>query len=311
MFSPQLPSFLTGVGYNTRFGPVVMEPGARVAAYVRSTGAVSDEDPVVATNLVTTLAAGLARCRSGKNDAVFVLPGHVETVTATTLTGLVAGTRVIGCGRGSNRPTFTWGATTSQFVMNKADVVFLNCIFACNGAVVVKAFAITAADNAIMGCDIDVGSVASTNLSTIGISIEAGADRFELRQNYIHSVALATPTTVVAVSGVQDGATILDNKIYAATSAAGVGVVHISAASTNLDIGRNLFWQKLAASTACFSTTSAISTGFLYNNFGRCETDTTQANVFLLTSGSLISPFNNYATDKPILSGLLSPVVVT
>lgn len=311
MFSPQLPSFLTGVGYNTRFGPVVMEPGARVAAYVRSTGAVSDEDPVVATNLVTTLAAGLARCRSGKNDVVFVLPGHVETVTATTLTGLVAGTRVIGCGRGSNRPTFTWGATTSQFVMNKADVVFLNCIFACNGAVVVKAFAITAADNAIMGCDIDVGSVASTNLSTIGISIEAGADRFELRQNYIHSVALATPTTVVAVSGVQDGATILDNKIYAATSAAGVGVVHISAASTNLDIGRNLFWQKLAASTACFSTTSAISTGFLYNNFGRCETDTTQANVFLLTSGSLISPFNNYATDKPILSGLLSPVVVT
>lgn len=311
MFSPQLPSFLTGVGYNTRFGPVVMEPGSRVAAYVRSTGAVSDEDPVVATNLVQTLAAGLARCRSGKNDVVFVLPGHVETVTATTLTGLVAGTRVIGCGRGSSRPTFTWGATTSQFVMNKADVVFLNCIFNCNGAVVVKAFAVTAADNAIIGCDIDVGSVAATNLSTIGVSIEAGADRFLLSQNYIHSVALATPTTVVAVSGVQDGASILDNKIYAATSVATVGVVHVSAAATNLEISRNLFWNKLAAGTACFSATGVASTGVLANNFGRCETDTTQAAVFSLTANCLLSPFQNFATDKPILSGLLSPVVVT
>jgi hypothetical protein len=310
-FGPSLPNFTTGVGYNTKFGPVVMEPGSRVAAYVRSTGAVSDEDPIVATNLVTTLGAGLARCRSGKNDVVFVLPGHAENVTSATLANLVPGTRVIGCGRGSNRPNFRWTATTSQFVMNDADCVFMNMIFRCEGAVVVKAFAVTAADCAIIGCDIDVGSTAATNLSTIGVSVEAGADRFLLANNYIHGVALATPTTVVAVSGVCDGAAIVDNKLYAATSAAAIGVIHISAAATNLEISRNLCWNKLAASTACFSTTSAISTGVVSDNYGRCETDTTQANVFLFTSGSLLSPFQNFATDKPILSGLLSPVVVT
>lgn len=310
-FGPSLPNFTTGVGYNTKFGPVVMEPGSRVAAYVRSTGAVSDEDPVVATNLVTTLADGLARCRSGKNDVVFVLPGHAENVTSTTLANLVPGTRVIGCGRGSNRPNFRWTATTSQFVMNDADVVFMNCIFRCEGAVVVKAFAVTAADCAIIGCDIDFGSTAATNLSTIGLSVEAGAHRFLVANNYIHTIAGATPTTVVAVSGVCDGATIVDNKIYAATSAAAVGVVHITAAATNLEISRNLFWNKLAASTACFSNTGVASTGVLSDNYGRCETDTTQAAVFSLTANCLLSPFQNFATDKPILSGLLSPVVVT
>src|SRR3990167_8848841 len=103
-FGPSLPTFAVGTGFNTKFGPIVLEPGARVAAYVRSTGAVSDEDPLIATNLVSTLGAGLARCRSGKNDVVFVLPGHSEAVTSTTLDNLVAGPRVIGCGRGSNRP---------------------------------------------------------------------------------------------------------------------------------------------------------------------------------------------------------------
>lgn len=310
-FGPSLPSFLTGVGYNTRFGPVVMEPGSRVAAYVRSTGAVSDEDPVVATNLVTTLAAGLARCRSGKNDVVFVLPGHAETVTATTLTGLVAGTRVIGCGRGSNRPTFTWGATTSQFVMNKADVVFLNCIFACNGAVVVKAFAVTAADNGIIGCDIDFGSVASTNLSTIGLSLEAGAHRFLLFQNYIHTIAGATPTQVIALSGISDGIAIMNNKVMAATSVVSVGVVDITAAVTGLEMGNNILQNRLASSETVLSVGAFAATGVYYNNYGATEAGTPVSDIFEANAASLLRPFNNYGTDTKGASGLLSPAVVT
>ena len=312
-FGPSLPNFTTGVGYNTKFGPVVMEPGSRVAAYVRSTGAVSDEDPVVATNLVTTLAAGLARCRSGKNDVVFVLPGHTENVTATTLANLVAGTRVIGCGRGTNRPNFRWTATTSQFVMNKADCVFLNCIFRCEGAVVVKAFAVTAADNAIIGCDIDVGTVASTNLSTIGISVEAGADRFTLANNYIHGIAGATCTQVCVVSGVCDGVTVVDNKIYAATSVATVGVVNVTAAATGLEISRNLLHNRLATSSAAGSVTGAVAcTGMANDNYCRIE-DTAAVPAttgWTLNASSLLGLFQNFTTDTKNTSGILSPAVV-
>lgn len=309
-FGPSLPNFTTGVGYNTKFGPVVMEPGSRVAAYVRSTGAVSDEDPVVATNLVTTLAAGLARCRSGRNDVVFVLPGHAENVTSTTLANLVPGTRVIGCGRGSNRPNFRWTATTSQFVMNDADCVFMNCIFRCEGAVVVKAFAVTAADCAIIGCDIDVGTVASTNLSTIGISVEAGADRFVLANNYIHGIAGATPTTVVVVSGAADGVTVVDNKIMAATSAVSVGVINITAAATGMDIGRNLLQNRLANSETVLSVGAFAATGMYYDNYGAAEAGVPVSDMFEANAASLLRPFQNFATDTKGASALLSPAVV-
>ena len=309
-FGPSLPNFTTGVGYNTKFGPVVMEPGSRVAAYVRSTGAVSDEDPIVATNLVTTLGAGLARCRSGKNDVVFVLPGHTENVTSTTLANLVPGTRVIGCGRGSNRPNFRWTATTSQFVMNDADCVFMNCIFRCEGAVVVKAFAVTAADCAIIGCDIDVGSTAATNLSTIGLSIEAGADRFLFANNYVHGIAGATPTTVIVVSGAADGVTIVDNKVYAATSVVSVGLINITAAALNMEIARNVLQNKVASSETCISAGAVAATGTVSYNLCASEAGTPVSDLIELNAASLLRLFENYGTDTKNTSGLLTPAVV-
>lgn len=310
VFGPSLPNFLTGVGYNTRFGSVVMEPGARVAAYVCSLGASSDESPVVAENMVATLGAGLARCRSGKNDVVFVMPGHTENVTSTTLTNLVPGTRVIGCGRGSNRPNFRWTATTSQFVMNDADVVFMNMIFRCEGAVVVKAFAVTAADNAIIGCDIDFGSTASTNLSTIGLDIGAGADRFEFRNNYVHTIAGATPTQVIVISSTADGVTICDNKILAATSAVSKGVIDVTGVTTGLEIGRNLLQNRLASSETVLSVGAVAATGIYYDNYGATEAGTPVSDIFEANAASLLRAFQNFGTDTKGTSGVLSPAVV-
>lgn len=290
-----------------------MDPGARVAAYVRSTGAVSDEDPVVAANLVPTLAAGLARCRAGKNDVVFVLPGHTENVTTTTLTGLVAGTRVIGCGIGTNRPNFRWTATTSQWALNKADCSFSNLVLRLEGAVVVKAIVCTAANNAILNCDIDTGSVASTNLATIGIELGAGADNFRLEGNFIHSVADSGSTSVIKVAGVCDGAMILSNKIMAAVAtAATIGVVDITAAATNLEIGDNLFQNKLASSQVGLSVTGAVAcTGVVYDNFVATEAGTPVSDSFLLNAASLLRFFDNKGTDTKNVSGLLAPTVVT
>lgn len=310
MFSPQLPSFLTGVGYNTKFGPVVMEPGSRVAAYVRSTGAVSDEDPHVATNLVTTLGAGLARCRSGKNDVVFVLPGHAENVTSTTLTNLVPGTRVIGCGRGTNRPNFRWTATSSQLVMNDADCVFMNMIWRIEGAVVVKGIAITAANVAIIGCDIDVGTTASTNLATIGIEIGTAADNCLIQQNYIHSIAGATPTQVIAIAGVGDGATITQNKIMAATSVVSVGVIDITAAATGLEISKNILQNRVASSETVISCGAHAITGVISDNYCASEAGTPVSDLIELNAASLARCFQNFGTDTKNTSGLLTPAVV-
>lgn len=296
-------------GFRTPYGGVLLDPGSAVVAYVRATQP-TDMPQDMAEKWCPDIPTALLRCRAGRNDVVAVLPGHTENVTATTLANAVAGTRLVGCGRGSNRPNLRWTATTSQFVMNDADVVIANFILRMEGAVVVKAVAVTAADCALLNCDIDMGTTAATNLSTIGIEIGAGADRFELRNNYIHTIAGATPTTVISIAGVCDGVIIAGNKIMAATSAVAVGVIHITAAATGLEICNNLLQNRIANSETCVSSTAVACTGVLYDNYCATEAGVPVSDIIELNAASLLRCFQNYGTDTKNTSGLLTPAVV-
>ncbi len=307
---PDLINIGQATGFRTQYGGFVLDPTSEVRAYVRATQP-ADMEPDVAAKWVADIPSALLRCRSGRNDVVVVLAGHTENVTSTTFTNLVPGTRLVGCGRGTNRPNLRWTATTSQFVMNDADVVISNFIFRMEGAVVVKAIVVTAADCAIMNCDIDMGTTASTNLATIGIELGAGAHRFELRNNYIHTIAGATPTQVVAVAGVCDGAVIQGNKIFAATSVVGVGVIDITAAATGLDISGNMLQNRVASSETCISAGAVACTGFVYDNYCGTEAGTPVSDIIELNAASLLRLFQNFGTDTKNTSGLLTPAVVT
>jgi hypothetical protein len=287
-----------------------LDPCADVVAYVRATQ-LANMPWDVQSKWVPDIASGLSRCRSGRNDVVVVLQGHTENVSSTTFSGLVAGTRLIGIGRGSNRPNLRWTATTSQLALAVADVSIHNFIFRCEGAVVVKAIVVTAADCGIYNCDIDVGSTASTNLSTIGIELGTGAHRFELKNNYIHGIAGATPTQVIKIIGVGDGAVIEGNDIHAATSAVAVGVIDIGVAATGLRIRNNSLWNRLASSETVLSCGAFAATGVVEYNRGAVEAGTPVSDVFEDNATALLRFFENYATDTKNTSGLLSPAVVT
>ncbi len=296
----------------TPYGGYYVDPCSEVVAYVRATQ-LPNMPLDVANKWVADIPTALARCRAGRNDVVVVLQGHTENVTSTTLANMVAGTRLLGTGRGSNRPNLRWTATTSQFVMNDADCVIANFILRMEGAVVVKAVNVTAADCAIIGCDIDTGTVASTNLSTIGIEVGAGAHRFEFRDNYVHSVADSGSTSVIKVAGVADGVTIQNNKIYAAVAtAATIGVIDITAAATGLDISGNKIQNRLASSQVGISVTGAVAcTGTVSDNYIATEAGTPVSDGILLNAASLLRFFQNFTTDTKNVSGLLSPTVVT
>src|SRR5688500_12952960 len=127
MFNPALAnaSFPGGVDLGSA---IVLPPGGEVRAYVRSTGP-ADGDPLdLNSKLVTTLNAGLARCRASRGDVVIVLPGHTEKISsADQMSSLGAGTRIIGAGYGTMRPTFTWTAATSTFLFDVANTSIENC----------------------------------------------------------------------------------------------------------------------------------------------------------------------------------------
>lgn len=292
------------------YGSVTLDPSSEVVAYVRATQ-LANQSSDVQRKWVPDIASGLLRCRSGRNDVVVLMQGHTENVSSTTFSNLVAGTRIIGLGRGSNRPNLRWTATSSQLPLNKADVVLSNLILRCEGAVVVKAILVTAADCAILNCDIDFGSTATTNLSTIGLDIGAGANRFEFRNNSVHTVVDATPTQGIVVSSTGDGIAITDNDILVATSAVSKGVIDITGAATGLRICRNILQNRLASSETCISSGAVAVTGVVSENFCASEAGTPVSDLIELNAASLLRLFQNFGTDTKNTSGLLTPAVVT
>ncbi len=300
-----------GAGMKTPFGITLLPPGSRVAAYVRSTGLQTGDDQFVAQNLVTTLAAGLARVRTGLGDTVVVLPGHSESVTdATMLTNLVAGTRIVGFGRGSNMPVFRWTATASQWVLDDADVTVTGLRLRLEGANgVVKAINVTGADVGIYNCDIEVGSGAS-NKATIAIEIGTGADRFELCGNLIRGTIAGSVVNGILVAGVGTGARITDNEMFFATTVAAVGCVNITAAALNLKIARNIIQNTLATSETCISAGAVACTGSVWDNYCGTEAGTPVSDIIELNANSLLRCFQNFGTDTKNTSGVLTPAVV-
>src|SRR6185295_18853552 len=85
---------------------------------------------------------------------IFVLPGHAESLTASTSLSTLGGTaltgtNIVGLGNGASRPVFSWTAAASALLMNRAGTWFRNCVFNMNATaatVVTAALTVSAAD---------------------------------------------------------------------------------------------------------------------------------------------------------------------
>jgi hypothetical protein len=313
-FPPDLPVVSAGAGMKTPFGITLLPPGSRIAAYVRSTGAQSGDDNFTTLNLVPTLAAGLARARAGLGDTVVVMPGHSESVVdATMLNNLVAGTRIVGFGRGSNMPTFRWTATASQWILNDADVTIQGLRLRLEGANgVVKAIVTTAADIGIYGCDIEVASGAS-NKATIALEVGAASHRFELIGNVFRGTATHNATNGVLLAGVSDQVRITDNEMVFSATAAN-GLINVTAAVTSLKVLRNVLSNTMTSSTSCITVAAATAaSGVFADNYCAILADGTANATGILFPGSpsaTIKCFQNFCSDEPRESGVLSPAAV-
>lgn len=313
-YGPDVPLIQAGYGVRTPFG-LFLPPGSRVAAYVRSTGFQDQDDSAIANNLVSTLAAGLARVRSGLGDTVMVLAGHSESVVDNAmLTNLVAGTRIVGCGFGGNMPVFRWTATAAQWQLSKADVFISGLRLRLEGANgVVKAVAMTGADNLITGCDIEMASGATAK-ATIGFEYGAGANRTQIVDNFFRGTATHNVTDGILISSAVSDIRITDNEMqFSAT--AGNGLIRVNAAALSMRIRRNDINNTHTASTSGITFGAFASTGNCRDNMinvlatGAQTAGTTGIDVSAGTC--LVRFFNNQVCNEPRVSGILQPAADT
>lgn len=297
-----------------------LKPGGRVAAYVRSTGAQDGEDHFAASGLlVSTLNAGLARCRSGMGDIVYVLPGHTESVsTADFFTSLVAGTQIIGCGRpgSTNAPTLTWTAAAATFLLDVANVTLTGFNLNFTGANTIAApITVSAAGCSIVGNKMDLGSGASNDCQT-PITIASGADDCLIASNYMApSGAQNANIIIVHVAAAVARCQILNNFISTTLTATTNGVIHVGAAATDLNIGRNLITNYVTDGIGIEIADTFAATGIVWENYIGLLGTTAAANTkgvhFTGTTEASILLMENYCSDVTAQTGIVCGTVAS
>lgn len=306
------PAINSGYGVRTPFG-ITLPPGGQVAAFVRSTGQQSQDDPIILSKLVPTLAAGLALCRPGLNDTVVVLPGHTESVAdAVGMANLVAGTNIVGVGRGSNQPVFRFTLTTSQWIINKADVTISGLFLRVEGANgVVLPFSVSGADFTFTNNRVQVASGAALKATTV-MSLVTGADRARVLANFFYGTATHNVTDGVKVTNALDGVQIEGNRMLFSATAAN-GCIHVVGAATNLQIINNMVRNSMTNATAGIAFDNVASDGICSDNYcGQIVSGTSTAEgIVFAGTNCLVSSFQNFSVDEATKSGLLTPVAGT
>lgn len=282
-----IPSFMTSSpALGTAYGSFV-KPGGRIAAYVRSTGALEGDDYFAASGmLVATIDAGLARCRDGQNDVVFVLPGHSETFSSSgaVFANLVAGAQIIGVGTpgATNCPTITLSHTGASLALNKANVTFSGM------------------------------RVLSTTAAVTGAIVITGAWT-TFAENFVSLTGALGANSALQITGAT-GATVVGNHIVVNSTQQ---IVDVTSASSNIQILNNLIRQAQATSGGIgINVADAASTGFVANNYIQTATNRTSTNVkTLVVIGSAALPgigtHQNFANDATGGSAILTPAANT
>jgi hypothetical protein len=295
-------------GIQTQYG-VWMSPGARVF-YVHHSGGRSYDPTEVRGRTYSTLNSALQQCASGNGDTVIMLPGHAENITgADQMSGLVAGTNIIGLGWGNNRPALTWTASGSSFLLDVANVVIANTILNMDpgtGTTTVTApMTISAAGCGLVNCRART-STDSNSLSTVPVLLTDDANDCFLIGNRFYGATTGEHTTQVDIAGA-DRLVMKNNVFKGASSNTGVGIVRFkTTAATDIQLENNVYINKKASSTAAVTGVAGVSGSSLNELFGYLDTSSL---TMWLTSPGLMHFREAYVSNVAGENGVIASTV--
>lgn len=225
----------------------------------------SDAGAGIASRSFSTVNLALAACVSGRGDTIYILPGYTENIAGANAWSGLAGTdiTIVGMGRGTNRPAFTWTANGATLLMNQANFKIFNCqMFLAgpqvNGSALTVAAPITvsAAGCEISSCEIWWGFDAD-QIVTIGITTTAAADNFKFNRNRCYAETAAVPTTTFLRLTGADNIEIDGTHIIGPGSTTAIGPVQqTTTGCLKAYIHDSNFQNTLASSTISFTVAS-------------------------------------------------------
>lgn len=252
-------------------------------------GSGNGEDPA---HPLASINAALTKTVADRGDAVRVLPGHVDPITAADgWSEAKANTLVEGWGTGAQRGIVRWSAAGATVLFNVAGFVVRNLRLqmagdpAATAALTVAAPITVSADGcAIQGCDWNVG-VDADQIVTCALATAAGGTNLLIEDCRIFGDPAAEITaagTVIRLVAA-DGAIIRNCHIAAALATDTDGVIEtITTASKNIVVANNIIHSNGAGSTCALDFgQDLVCTGFVYGNTLVVDADGTAQTVVL------------------------------
>lgn len=258
---------------------------------------------------VATIVAATALCTANQGDTIIVLPNHAENVAAATALSAVAGIRIIGLGRGANRPKVTFTtANTATYSLAVAGVYIENILFVANFLSIAAAITLTTAkDIQIVNCEF---RETSNVLNFLNIVKSTGAantvDGLTLLNTKWFGLGTTSVNSFVLSANDIDRLTLANNLVVLARTATAAIMATISAGVlTNLDARWNTAISQQVADTggAFINVGGTTSSGVVADNY---LGDLSTTDLFMTTSVA-VSFFKNAKTGVVSASGYLLP----
>ena len=219
-----------------------------------------DGTPVI----FTTLTLSLASCVASRGDLIIVAPGHTETITAAAGVAIAtAGVTIVGLGKGSLRPTYTFTTVVgASFDISAANTYIQNIVFV-NGIDNQTAINnVTGADVTFDSCEWRISD--GTNGAAIGILTAATATRLKVVKSRFVGPAINAGTTLAAAIQHESGTDyVIEDNYFAGKMTQAIknvatvlrGLIH----RNNFVIGTGTVAVTMAAASTPFIVNNSIN----------------------------------------------------
>lgn len=279
--------------------------------YVSSVNGSDSDSGTSPETAKATVDAAIGLCTANNDDVIILLPGHAETVTATSIALDVAGVRIIGLGKGLKRPTFTFSAAAATITVSAANCSWENCVYIANFADVAAAFTLGAAkDFRLENSDfLETGTDLNWFNIVVTGSTNNAADGLTVIGNYVLMLD-AAGKAFISILGNLDRLLVTDNHVNTESTADAAQFITMS---SKVCFGARILRNTLIALGATGTTvgifitgSSTTSTGVVAYNLVTSLDTTTE----LFDTATLdFAHFENYYTGTIATSGKLWPVV--
>lgn len=225
-----------------------------------------------------TIDYAIGQTTADKGDVIYVMPLHVETITAAAGVALdVAGVTIRGLGKGRQRGKVNYTtAIGASFDISAARCVVQNLVFTPIGFdAITAAVNVTAADCSILDCEFELAD--ATNQAVLGVLTNASASRLRIENCHFHGSTDAGTSAAIRIVG-GDALTVKDNVIEGAFATTG-NIENITTLSSMLTITGNSLLNRTADGNNKVINVISTTTGLITNNRGGIIDSTAPAPV--------------------------------